>query len=159
MLLIIRGCFGEDMASTSRVVIQSDHLQLLFDALLERGYQPVGPRRRDGAVVYDCLHEVTDLPVGWTEQQDAASYRLKPRADAALFGFNNGPHSWKKYLFPPRTKLWQGDNVILVVQRRSNSRYRCCLAPQVLHLKNFLHGKWKSCLSCRMVVASRILLP
>ncbi len=109
MLLIIRGCFGEDMASTSRVVIQSDHLQLLFDALLERGYQPVGPRRRDGAVVYDCLHGVTDLPVGWTEQQDAASYRLKPRADAALFGFNNGPHSWKKYLFPPRTKLWQGD--------------------------------------------------
>ncbi len=97
------------MASTSKAVIAVNQLQCLLDLLLEQGYQPVGPTRRNGAIVCDVVGSVEDLPVGWTERQDAASYRLERRDDDALFGFNNGPHSWKKYLFPPRTKLWQGD--------------------------------------------------
>ncbi len=28
------------------------------------------------------------------------------RTDRALFGYAVGPHSWKKYLFPPATRLW-----------------------------------------------------
>ena len=87
-------------------VISHKHLQLLLDAVIARGYLPVGPVMRDGAIVYDELRNVQDLPEGWTEDQDAGSYRLKRRDDNALFGFNNGPHSWKKYLFPPRTKIW-----------------------------------------------------
>lgn len=90
-------------------VIQRDNLQALFDVLIERGYRPVGPTVRDGAIIYDQLRGVEDLPEGWTDEQDAGTYRLKRRDDAALFGFNNGPHSWKKYLFPPRTKLWEGE--------------------------------------------------
>ena len=26
-----------------------------------------------------------------------------------MFGYTVGPHSWKKFLFPPRTRLWQAD--------------------------------------------------
>ena len=88
-------------------VIKHDDLQTLFDVLIERGYVPVGPTVRDGAIVYDQLRGVEGLPAGWTEEQDAGTYRLKRRDDAALFGFNNGPHSWKKYLFPPKTRLWE----------------------------------------------------
>jgi len=90
-------------------VIKRDDLQTLFDVLIARGYQPVGPTLREGVIVYDELSSVQDLPAGWTEEQDAGTYRLKRRDDTALFGFNNGPHSWKKYLFPPRSKLWEGE--------------------------------------------------
>lgn len=90
-------------------IIKRGGLQTLIDVLIERGYVPVGPTVRDGAIVYDQLRGVEDLPEGWTEEQDAGTYRLKRRDDKALFGFNNGPHSWKKYLFPPKTKLWEGE--------------------------------------------------
>lgn len=105
-LLVQVGVF---MAGTGNAfVIQRDDLQLLFDVVIARGYMPVGPTVRDGAIVYDELCCVQDLPEGWTEEQDAGIYRLKCRNDKSLFGFNNGPHSWKQYLFPPRTKLWEG---------------------------------------------------
>ncbi|WP_321390195.1 4Fe-4S dicluster domain-containing protein [Emcibacter sp.] len=94
--------------SDKAFVIKRDDLQRLFDVIITRGYTPVGPMVRDGVIVYDVLRRVQDLPEGWTEDQDAGTYRLKRRDDSALFGFNNGPHSWKKYLFPPRSKLWEG---------------------------------------------------
>jgi sulfhydrogenase subunit beta (sulfur reductase) len=46
------------------------------------------------------------LPIGWTDEQDGGKYRLKRRSDAALFGYAVGPHSWKKFLFPPNVQLW-----------------------------------------------------
>lgn len=82
-----------------------------FDALLgalrRRGYEIVGPRVRDGAIVYDRLHSADELPVGWTDEQEAGRYRLKKRDDEALFGYVVGPHSWKKFLFPPHLRLWR----------------------------------------------------
>jgi len=48
---------------------------------------------------------VEDLPIGWTDEQEAGTYRLRRRDDGALFGYAMGPHSWKKYLFPPRQTL------------------------------------------------------
>ncbi len=94
------------MASTDKtVVIKRNDLQSLFDELVTRGHTLVGPTVREGVIIYDELRYVEDLPEGWTEDQEAGTYRLKRRTDKALFGFNNGPHSWKKYLFPPRAKL------------------------------------------------------
>ena len=88
-------------------VIERSDLHKLLDMVIALGYMPVGPVVREGAIVYDELCGVQDLPEAWTEDQEAGTYRLKRRDDAALFGFNNGPHSWKKYLFPPKSKLWQ----------------------------------------------------
>ncbi len=92
-------------------VIQRNDLQVMFDVLLKRGFTPVGPTVRDGAIVYDELNGVADLPEGWGDEQEAGSYRLIKRDDKALFGFNSAAHAWKKYLFPPRTKLWGGDKL------------------------------------------------
>src|SRR5579871_1468523 len=75
-------------------------------ALGKAGYRVVGPTVRDGAIVYGEIGAVEDLPVGWTEQQEAGRYRLERRHDDALFGYVVGPHSWKKYLFPAHEKLW-----------------------------------------------------
>ncbi len=95
------------MEATSKRVLSASRLDSLFDALTGRGYAVVGPTVRDGAIVFDAIAGVDDLPRGWTDEQDGGTYRLKRRDDDALFGYAVGPHSWKQFLFPPRTRLWQ----------------------------------------------------
>lgn len=82
-------------------------LDRLIRLLADDGFACVGPTLRDGAIAYDAIGGVADLPAGWTDVQDAGRYRLERRADGALFGYNVGAHSWKKYLFPPTEQLWQ----------------------------------------------------
>jgi formate hydrogenlyase subunit 6/NADH:ubiquinone oxidoreductase subunit I len=95
-----------DITSNS-ATIAKDQLQGLIDLLHLQGYCVVGPTVRDGAIVYDEVKSLDDLPSGWTDHQDAGTYRLTPRDDAALFGYTVGPHSWKKFLHPERLRLWQ----------------------------------------------------
>ena len=58
----------------------------------------------DGAIVYDEIRSVADFPEGWTDEHEKSRYRLKRRADKALFGYTVGPQSWKRFLFPPMAK-------------------------------------------------------
>ena len=90
-----------------KVTIQRRDLDHLFQVLQQRGYTVVGPQRRDGAIVYDTLESSADLPAGWTDDQDAGSYRLVRREDEALFGHRPGPSSWKRFLFPAELTLWR----------------------------------------------------
>jgi len=90
------------------VCITPSGFETLFEVLKKQGYQLVGPTRQNEAIVYDTLEIVSDLPAGWTEEQEAGTYRLKRRDDEAFFGYTVGPHSWKKFLFPSRQRLWQG---------------------------------------------------
>ena len=89
------------------VIVARAHFERLLEALREDGYRLVGPTVRDGAIVYGELHGVADLPVGWTDVQEAGTFRLTRRSDAALFGYVPGPHSWKQFLQVPRRRLWQ----------------------------------------------------
>jgi len=88
-------------------VLERADFPRLLAALVERGYQVVGPTVRDGAIIFDDIASDADLPIGWTDEQDGGKYRLKRRGDAALFGYAVGPHSWKKFLFPPNVRLWR----------------------------------------------------
>ncbi|MEO8285241.1 MAG: 4Fe-4S dicluster domain-containing protein [Chloroflexota bacterium] len=92
--------------AVTQTIIEAGDLQHLFDALDRRGYQLLGPRLRDGAIIYDEIDSVSDLPVGWTDEQDGGTYRVKRRDDTAFFGYTVGPQSWKKYLHPPVVRLW-----------------------------------------------------
>ena len=92
---------------SEQVVLKAEHLQGLLEALRGRGYQVLGPTVRDGAIVYDQLDSVADLPIGWTDEQEGGKYRLKKREDQAFFGYVVGPHSWKRYLHPPVVRLWK----------------------------------------------------
>lgn len=87
-------------------VIERQEFGSLFDALKRRGYSLIGPTVRDSAIVYAPLSKVDDLPIGWTDEQSAAHYRVKRRDDNALFGYNVGPQSWKRFLLPPVQKLF-----------------------------------------------------
>jgi ferredoxin len=87
-------------------VLERPDFPHLLRILTGRGYRVIAPTVRDGAIVYDEVRSVDDLPEGWTDEQDGGKYLLKKRGDRALFGYAVGPHSWKKILFPPRLRLW-----------------------------------------------------
>jgi formate hydrogenlyase subunit 6/NADH:ubiquinone oxidoreductase subunit I len=107
-------------AAESRV-LERAHVQQLLDVLAADGYRIVGPTIRDGTLVYDDVRSTADLPVGWTDEQEAGTYRLKRRGDEALFGYVVGPHSWKPFLYPPHTLLWSA--------RRSENGLQFVAAP------------------------------
>jgi ferredoxin len=98
-----------EVAATAhpRAVIGVEGLDALVGALRARGYRVVGPTRRDGAIVYEEIASAGELPAGWTEIQEAGTYRLERRGDEARFGYPVGPHSWKRYLLPASVRLWQ----------------------------------------------------
>jgi ferredoxin len=87
-------------------VIVREALQGLLDALVAEGYRTLGPTLREDAIVHDDVTHVSELPVGWTDSQEAGHYHLQRREDDAWFGFNVGPHSWKRFLHPPLEPLW-----------------------------------------------------
>ena len=61
----------------AKLVIQRDGLQGIISGLAGRGYRVIGPTPRDGAIVYDSIALLDDLPVGWTDHQDAGRYRIE----------------------------------------------------------------------------------
>lgn len=90
-------------------IISKEQLNELFKKLQSVGYQLIGPTIQDKAIVYGKIHGITDLPIGWTDKHSRGSYRLVERKDKALFGYNVGPYTWKKYLFPPKQTLFSAD--------------------------------------------------
>lgn len=81
------------------------NLQVLIDLLRDDGRTVIAPTVADGAIVYDEITSIADLPVGWGDDQAPGRYRLVQRDDERLFGFTVGPTSWKKYTFPATVPL------------------------------------------------------
>jgi sulfhydrogenase subunit beta (sulfur reductase) len=129
-------------------VLEREHLDELLGGLSRRGYRLIGPTIMDGAIVYDEIRSSADLPVGWTDDQDGGRYRLERRDDEAVFGYAVGPHSWKKYLWPPQTKLWEaqrseteGFDLIESLEEPSKDAYiavRSCDLHAIDHLDDAL---------------------
>ncbi len=88
-------------------LIEAPHLQQLFEVLQSQGYVVLGPTLRQGDLQYDEVRSIADLPVGWTDEQEAGSFQIIRGKDSAYFGCGVGQHSWKQFLFPPDIRLWQ----------------------------------------------------
>jgi len=87
-------------------LIDLDGLGALYRVLVAEGYRVIGPAVQDGAIVLRELASADELPFGWGVELAAGSYQLRRRADGAAFGHAAGPQSWKRFLHPPREKLW-----------------------------------------------------
>jgi formate hydrogenlyase subunit 6/NADH:ubiquinone oxidoreductase subunit I len=144
---------SEPLQVGSTVVFEREHLEELFRALVARGYEVVGPTVREGAIVYECLTSIQDLPAGWTDEQAGGKYRLKRRDDRALFGYVVGPHSWKKFLYPPLQRLCQAARNgrgfrVLPAEEQARPRYAfigvraCELHAIAIQDKVFLEGQY-----------------
>lgn len=94
-----------------RRLLAAEDLPALFHALRAQGRQIVGPTARDGAITYAPLAGPEELPAGLGDEQAPGRYRLVERGDGALFGYNLGPESWKKFLHPARATLWKASPV------------------------------------------------
>jgi hypothetical protein len=90
-------------------LIDIEGLGDLFEVLVSEGYQVIGPVVQDGAIVLRELSSPAELPFGWGVRLEPGGYRLRRRADAAVFGHAAGPQSWKRFLQPPRERLWSAD--------------------------------------------------
>jgi sulfhydrogenase subunit beta (sulfur reductase) len=97
----------KDSAESAELILPKRRLDDLIGLLTADGYEVVGPRIDQQAIVYGPIRFASDLPIGWTDQQSPGSYRLQKRSDQAYFGYAVGPHSWKRFLFPPTLQLWQ----------------------------------------------------
>jgi sulfhydrogenase subunit beta (sulfur reductase) len=86
-----------------------NRLNDLIRLLKDQGFQVVGPTIDQNVIVYGEIESSDDLPMGWTDLQEPGKYRLERREDDAFFGYVVGPHSWKKYLFPPVTVVATSD--------------------------------------------------
>ncbi|ATQ69966.1 MULTISPECIES: sulfite reductase subunit A [Methylosinus] len=108
-------------------IIDETGLQALLGALRARGYSLLGPSLRDGAIVYDEIADVADLPRGCGDEQDGGHYRVTQRGDDALFGYAVGPQSWKRFLHPPVLRLWrarrEGDELRVEAEPEGSEKY------------------------------------
>ena len=83
----------------------------LIRALVRRGFVVIAPTVRDGAIVLDQVHDVSALPIGWTDEQEAATYRLRRGDGRSLFAYAVGPSSPRRFLSPPSRTLWSAVRV------------------------------------------------
>lgn len=113
------------------ITLESVDFDQLLRVLVGDGYRVIGPTIRDSAVVYDDLSAVTDLPVGYSDEWEAGSYRIKKTDRASFFGCLLSPQSWKKFLFPPSLLLWQAhteDHHVDIVKPDENTLPRAPFA-------------------------------
>ena len=88
---------------------QTDQLQKLLSNLLRKGYTCIGPQVRDGAIIYDELSSIEQLPRGINDKQAPGSYTLINNASTKFFDWANGPQAIKPLLFASREILWQSE--------------------------------------------------
>lgn len=94
----------QDVAAPRRLIAKSE-LQRLLTLLRQAGHTVVGPQVSDGAIVYDELTSIEQLPKGITDSQQAGKYRLLEDQHENYFQFNASPHAWKQFLFPSRQQI------------------------------------------------------
>lgn len=123
-------------------------LARLIRLLWEAGYRVLGPTVGEGAIIYGEVRTPSDLPVGYTDEQDGGHYRLRKRDDAALFGYTVGPHSLKRLLLPPRERLF--------TTIRRGKELSLCQEPLPTEKLAFLGAK--ACELSAMLTQDRVLL-
>ncbi len=87
-------------------LIDTEGLDELYLALVAAGFHVIGPAVQDGAITLRELSSAAELPFGWGVRLEPGGYRIRRRDDTAAFGHSAGPQSWKRFLHPPRERLW-----------------------------------------------------
>jgi sulfhydrogenase subunit beta (sulfur reductase) len=97
-------------------------MDVLLAQLRQAGYRCIGPRLRDGAIVYDEVASSADFPAGVQVEQSPGRYRTEQTTSSRVFAWSTGPQALKPLLFQPRETLWQ-------VERAADGALRFQPAP------------------------------
>ena len=87
-------------------VLSTAAFDTLIPLLANLDYTVVGPSLRDGTIAFSELDSTDDLPIGWTDEQEAGTYRVTRRDDDAYFGYRVGPQTLRRFLSPPHRTLF-----------------------------------------------------
>lgn len=94
------------MNTNSPRLLPRDDFQGLIDCLLTDGYEVIGPRISQDAIVYRSIKNIDELPLGWTDHQEPALYQLnRSKEGKRFFKFNSSPDSWKRFFFPASSEV------------------------------------------------------
>ncbi|WDI41717.1 4Fe-4S dicluster domain-containing protein [Bremerella sp. P1] len=93
------------------VRIAKEQLEAIIHAFRVRGYRAILPKVAGGAVIYEDAEDITQLPIGVLDEQEGGTYRLKRSSRDGYFDYVVGPHSVKRYLFPPTETVLRSDRV------------------------------------------------
>lgn len=140
--------------SEHHLFLPTANLQALIEALQNAGYSCVAPQVKQGAIVYDVLTHVDQLPWGVRDRQGPGEYTLEPTGEKKAFSWANGPQAIKPVLFKPRETVWR-------VERNSQGKLEfkpyqdegppiafigarsCDLAAMSIQDKIFLEGEYQ----------------
>jgi sulfhydrogenase subunit beta (sulfur reductase) len=87
------------------IIITKPQFDTILSTLVGLGYQLEGPQVQDFTVVLGPINSLADLPYGYTSQEESGKYTLSATGRENYFDITSGPHTWKKYFFPPQTQL------------------------------------------------------
>ena len=94
--------------SDNHAFLLRERLPKLLEVLQAEGYECIGPQWRDGAIVYDALSSVEQLPRGVKINQYPGEYCGEVHnRNLRYFAWANGPQALKPFLFAPRETLWR----------------------------------------------------
>jgi sulfhydrogenase subunit beta (sulfur reductase) len=88
------------------VVVEPKALGGLVGALERHGYRVIGPVLSDGAIDWQPVDSLEQLPRGWTSTQAPGKYRIERRTDDFLFAYATGPATLKRFLHAPEVRLF-----------------------------------------------------
>jgi sulfhydrogenase subunit beta (sulfur reductase) len=89
----------------ANIIIPKKQLDTILTTLAGMDYQLEGPQVQDFTVVLGPIKNLSDLPKGYKSQQEPGSYTLSSNGVENYFDVTSGPHTWKKYFFPPKAQL------------------------------------------------------
>lgn len=87
-------------------LLRGGQLHRLVTELVHRFDEVIGPVVADGAIRLRPITSAQDLPIGVTDEQEAATYRLVETGSSLRFSYGLGPDSLKSVVHPPRTPVW-----------------------------------------------------
>ena len=132
-------------------LLRREQFQQFLELLVGQGYRCVGPRVRDGAIVFDELTAVDHLPTGMVDDQAPGRYRLRDTGSSRWFEWATGPQAIKPLTFAPRETLWRAQRdaqgaITFTTPDRQAARVAvigvrgCDLAALALQDQHFLGG-------------------
>lgn len=134
------------------IIIEVESLQKIIDKLNFLGYQTIAPTVSENTIVYDEITKISELPIGFIDEQSGGHYRLKKDSRPTFFSYTVGANSWKKYLHPPKVKLWQikraGKKMEIVKEENFSQKFAfigvrgCELAAISIQDRVFLEDKF-----------------
>ena len=104
---LVDGTRADRLAGTNGSwVMRTSGLHRLVAALTRQFDEVIGPVVADGVIRLRPIASARDLPVGVSDEQEAATYRLVPTGTELRFSYGLGPDSLKAIVHPPRSPVW-----------------------------------------------------